>query len=246
MTGRKFTYMSDDGNKLSKIDRMLVSDNFMSKWPNAGLKPYPRVYSDHCPLMLCTESENFGPIPFRFFNRWLEDRRLVEIVTLVMGESLDKPTADLDLSERLRRMKIKIKEWRQVERETEEKVYSEALEMVNILELIAEDRNLSEEEKELRMLNKKVLNKWGDDKVKDLVQKSNAKWIKFGDDNTAYYHGLLKCYNAANRIKGLYIDGEWSKDPVLVKGEIFKFFKDKFKEPLGSRPKIDPNSTIHR
>ncbi|XP_022007511.1 uncharacterized protein LOC110906725 [Helianthus annuus] len=38
MGGYKFTYMLDDGSSLSKIDRILVCDGFMNKWPTASLK----------------------------------------------------------------------------------------------------------------------------------------------------------------------------------------------------------------
>ncbi|PWA77072.1 hypothetical protein CTI12_AA228410 [Artemisia annua] len=66
MGGRKFTRMNKFGNKLSKIDRILVSQDFILKWPhsNAAL---PRDVSDHCPLILKTHAMDYGPIPFKFF-----------------------------------------------------------------------------------------------------------------------------------------------------------------------------------
>ncbi|KAJ0907900.1 putative RNA-directed DNA polymerase [Helianthus annuus] len=42
MTGRRFTYMTADGKKLSKIDRILVSMDFVNKWPNATLRALGR------------------------------------------------------------------------------------------------------------------------------------------------------------------------------------------------------------
>lgn len=52
MGGRRFTRMSKDCSKLSKIDRILVSSHFVAKWPNAQLTAIPREFSDHCPLVL--------------------------------------------------------------------------------------------------------------------------------------------------------------------------------------------------
>nr|GEV57881.1 cytochrome P450 [Tanacetum cinerariifolium] len=49
MGGRKFTLMNKYGSKLSKIDRILVSQYLTSLWPNSTLTALPRELSDHCP-----------------------------------------------------------------------------------------------------------------------------------------------------------------------------------------------------
>lgn len=81
MGGRKFTRMNKFGTKLSKIDRILVSSNFVSKWPNAQLTILSRNLSDHCPIILKTHSTDFGPIPFKFFNSWLLNSEFPLIVS---------------------------------------------------------------------------------------------------------------------------------------------------------------------
>ncbi|XP_022019183.1 uncharacterized protein LOC110919213 [Helianthus annuus] len=72
MKGRRFTYLNDNGNKQSNIDRVLVSQDFFSDCPVACLRALPRVHSDHCPIILVCADKNFGPKPFRIFNSWLE------------------------------------------------------------------------------------------------------------------------------------------------------------------------------
>lgn len=42
MGGKKFTRMNKYGTKLSKIDRILVTQQFLSRWPNAQLTALPR------------------------------------------------------------------------------------------------------------------------------------------------------------------------------------------------------------
>lgn len=71
MGGSKFTYLRDDGFKLSKIDRFLVCSNFISIQPLSSVTALARDHSDHSPLILKPSDYNFGPIPFRFFNSWL-------------------------------------------------------------------------------------------------------------------------------------------------------------------------------
>ncbi|XP_076922326.1 uncharacterized protein LOC143584056 [Bidens hawaiensis] len=68
MGERRFTYISDDGNKLRKLDRFLVNEAVMNLWPDASLKVFPRMLSDHCPLVMVTSGYHFGPAPFRFYN----------------------------------------------------------------------------------------------------------------------------------------------------------------------------------
>lgn len=63
--GRKFTRISDNGAKFSKLDRFLVSVEFKAKWGNLGTIALERRLFDHCPVVLKDMDINFGPKPFR-------------------------------------------------------------------------------------------------------------------------------------------------------------------------------------
>ncbi|KVH96764.1 Endonuclease/exonuclease/phosphatase [Cynara cardunculus var. scolymus] len=69
--GRKFTKMSANGAKHSKLDKYLVSSNFLSHWPMPSAMILPRYLSDHCPILFRSALVDFGPIYFKFFNSWL-------------------------------------------------------------------------------------------------------------------------------------------------------------------------------
>ena len=71
MGGRRLTYFSEVGCKLSKLDRFLVCPNFMTGFPSATATALPREYSDHSPIILKTDYLDFGKPAFRFFNSWL-------------------------------------------------------------------------------------------------------------------------------------------------------------------------------
>ncbi|XP_022040197.1 uncharacterized protein LOC110942741 [Helianthus annuus] len=66
MGGGNFTYISDNGRKLSKLDRFLVCLGFMEKWPNASVIALDREVSDHRPIILSAIQSDFGHIPFIF------------------------------------------------------------------------------------------------------------------------------------------------------------------------------------
>ncbi|GJV48762.1 RNA-directed DNA polymerase, eukaryota [Tanacetum coccineum] len=65
MGGRKFTRVSDDGVKFSKLDRFLMNKNFKSLWSNPAVLALYRKLSDHCPMVLKDIDVDFGPKPFR-------------------------------------------------------------------------------------------------------------------------------------------------------------------------------------
>ncbi|XP_021979161.1 uncharacterized protein LOC110875270 [Helianthus annuus] len=52
MGGGSFTYISDNGRKLSKLDRFLVCLGFMENWPNASVTALDREALDHRPIVL--------------------------------------------------------------------------------------------------------------------------------------------------------------------------------------------------
>ncbi|XP_076929181.1 uncharacterized protein LOC143593434 [Bidens hawaiensis] len=52
MGGGSFTYVSDKGDKFSKIDRVLVCKDFKDCWPGASLNVLPKGCSDHRPLLV--------------------------------------------------------------------------------------------------------------------------------------------------------------------------------------------------
>ena len=78
--GRKFMWMNFNGTKLSKLDRFLVNDFFVDKWPSANLIALPRLFSDHCPWLMDTGIRDYGPVPFKMFNSWLSDTDFGQLV----------------------------------------------------------------------------------------------------------------------------------------------------------------------
>lgn len=68
MPGRKFTWCNAiDGNKLSKIDRFLLSPEWIERF-KLNLWGLPRLMSDQCPILLLEHERDWGPKPFKFTN----------------------------------------------------------------------------------------------------------------------------------------------------------------------------------
>ncbi|XP_022026965.1 uncharacterized protein LOC110928010 [Helianthus annuus] len=146
MGGGRFTYISDRGDKLSKLDWFLVCLGFMEKWPTASVLALNRDASDHRPILLSTIPPDFGHIPFRCFNSWMEIPGFLGLVKQWCQEFTFNGPADLALSVKLRWLKNKIKAWLKIERVRSEGAYLNNKNRICTLEKLAEVRVLDDGE----------------------------------------------------------------------------------------------------
>jgi hypothetical protein len=72
LNGRKFTWYKGDGFTMSRLDRFLLSEEWCLSWPNCTQTAQLRGLSDHCPLILSANEDNWGPRPLRMLKCWRE------------------------------------------------------------------------------------------------------------------------------------------------------------------------------
>ncbi|GJV29955.1 RNA-directed DNA polymerase, eukaryota [Tanacetum coccineum] len=109
--GKIFTRISDDGVKFSKLDRFLITDDFQEIWRNLGSVALDRKLSDHCPIILLDKGLDFGPKPFRFFDAWLKDAEMIDVVKEAWGALVSTITPDCVFRDKLKNVKHALKEW---------------------------------------------------------------------------------------------------------------------------------------
>ncbi|XP_071728216.1 uncharacterized protein [Rutidosis leptorrhynchoides] len=116
--GRLFTRVSDDGTKFSKLNRFLVSDNFSLLWCNLSAVILDRSESDHCPIVLKDEVQDYGPKPFKVFDAWFDEVGIDKLIsdTWVTGESGTNVTGICSRKDRvflnkLKQVKLALKSW---------------------------------------------------------------------------------------------------------------------------------------
>ncbi|XP_022002514.1 uncharacterized protein LOC110899925 [Helianthus annuus] len=191
MGGGNFTYISDNGQKLSKLDRFLVCLGFREQWPNATVLALDKVASDHRPIVLSTVEADFGHTPFRFFNSWFDYPGFADYVLQICSEFSFSGPDDLALAIKLRWLKNNIKSWLKEEKETREGIYGRKRGRLASIERLAEQRMLSEDELAERADCKNYVAEFDRLKQLDLRQKSRSKWAIDGDENSAYFTTLL-------------------------------------------------------
>nr|XP_043616235.1 uncharacterized protein LOC122588172 [Erigeron canadensis] len=240
MKGGRFTFFKEENGirKLSKIDRVLVGNEFFDKWPMACLRVLPRLFSDHCPLLLAFKEVDFGPKPFRVYNSWLDRNDYVEVVSKAWNEAVVFGAADTRIMLRLKHVREQLKVWRDEFRNKEDEERTMCKAELEEMDAIMEEKDLNGEERWIRSECYRRILELEDSKAKDLKQKSRIKWAIDGDENSRFFHGFINKRKSINSIPNLVINGAWEDKPKLIKKQIFGFFRDKFREEWVDRPKL--------
>lgn len=100
-----------DGTCKSKMNRFLVNEDWINKWPNYSTKSGGRTLSDHCPIYLDSSRQDWGPRPFKFINNWISHPDFKEFIKTRWNEYKVNDWAGFRLKEKLKLMKADLKEW---------------------------------------------------------------------------------------------------------------------------------------
>lgn len=83
--GSPFTWINGRGtihNIKTRIDRAHANADWVSLFPDTKIYHLPRIYSDHCPILIKTDTTLIrGPKPFRFESMWMSHRDFHGLVT---------------------------------------------------------------------------------------------------------------------------------------------------------------------
>ncbi|XP_023747639.1 uncharacterized protein LOC111895811 [Lactuca sativa] len=241
--GRKFTYMSPDYSKHSKLDRFLISHNCSADWPHLTVTTLPRLHYDHCPLILSSSVSDFGAPPFRFFNSWLLEDELEGVVkqgwvcNIAPGTFASFSPIQV-VAGKLKNTKEKIKEWRKSKNVKEQKRVEELTKEIDSIDLNAESHSPDESKLELRKNLHRELMDLEAKRILDLKQKSRCKWALEGDENFAFFHGLINKNYRFQKLSGININGFWTSNPESIKKDAFECFSKKFTEQISIRPQF--------
>ncbi|CAJ2678702.1 unnamed protein product [Trifolium pratense] len=165
-----------------------------------------RGLSDHCPLVLATDEEDWGPRPLRMLKCWKD----VPGYHLFVREKWNSFQIDgwggFVLKEKFRWIKTTLKDWHSSHTQNlpsrieslkdrlavfDEKGGEEALSESEL----AEFRGVSLDIHSLSRLNASIC--W---------QQSRSRWLKEGDANTKYFHSVLASRRRGNAISSLQVD----------------------------------------
>ncbi|GKV44307.1 hypothetical protein SLEP1_g51499 [Rubroshorea leprosula] len=111
LVGRRFTWYNSNGKYMSRIDRFLLTEEWILKWGDMKQWGLNRTVSDHCPILLKNEKMDWGPKPFKFFDAWLDQPGCKEFIRKVWKSTTVRGWKGYKLKEKLKRTKKELKEW---------------------------------------------------------------------------------------------------------------------------------------
>ncbi|KAJ9556808.1 hypothetical protein OSB04_011422 [Centaurea solstitialis] len=176
---------------------------------------------------------DFGAVPFKFFNSWLLSNSLANVVSQCWADSgqFNQNQSDiLNLFRKLKNTKKAIKIWRKSVSEDNRKFSEDIKKKLNVLETLEEVVGLLSEERVEKDLFLKNLRELEERELLDLKQKAKVNWLKQGDENSRFFHTMVNARRRKNRMHGLSINGVWSNEPSSLKSHVFDFFLNKYKE----------------
>jgi len=109
--GKKYTWYKANGTAKSKLDRFLVSEEWLQIWPASKQYSLPRTVSDHCALVLKLCIKDWGPKPFRSLDVWLKEPGFRAMVKH-KWESFEVQGNSMSIfKDKLKLLKAELKEW---------------------------------------------------------------------------------------------------------------------------------------
>ncbi|KAL8538926.1 hypothetical protein ACS0TY_000790 [Phlomoides rotata] len=108
---RFYTWYRKDGSCKSKLDRMLVNDEWLNRWPNYSMKNCGRTFSDHCPIFIESSVKEWGPKPFKFINIWISYPNFKAFIKRRWEDHKVLRWAGFQLKEKLKLLKYDLKSW---------------------------------------------------------------------------------------------------------------------------------------
>ncbi|XP_071727035.1 uncharacterized protein [Rutidosis leptorrhynchoides] len=215
--GKRFTRICDNGIKFSKLDRFLISEKTNHLWEELSALVLERKLSDHCPIVLRDRVIDFDPKPTKVFDEWLEAKGCEQVIKEAWSKKIEGRRPDCIFRNKLKNVKYALKEWSFKTMGKIDIKIEELKAAATEWEATAEVRNITEDERSIWLDTRR---KWLErEKTKSNMakQKARVKWIVEGEENSKFFHSVIKRRLSKQNIRGLNINGVWSEDPMDVK-----------------------------
>jgi len=236
--GRLFTWYKGDGVTMSRLDRFLLSNKWSLTWSNSIQIALQRGLSDHVPVMLSTEEANWGPRPLRMLKCWFDFPGYGDFVCEQWGSFRCQGWGGHVLKEKLKMVKLRLKEWHKQHVQNLDSKILAVKDKLSTLDKKAEVSALNEEE--LHEIRELSVNLHSMARVQNSVnwQKSRMNWLKEGDANSKFFHGVMSGRKRHNTINMVLVDGAQVEGVNHVRSAVFTHFSTHYKASSARRPGV--------
>ncbi|XP_057444081.1 uncharacterized protein LOC130736256 [Lotus japonicus] len=224
---------------MSRLDRVLVSHEWILSWPDSVQQVLDREISDHCPLLLRLARQDWGPQSFRALNCWLKDSRFKPFVESNWSLIQALGWGAFVIQEKLKCLKLSLRQWNKDIFGNITTKRKGIVKELNNLDKKAEEVSLNAEEVAKRKDLGAELWRLATLNESLLCQKARTSWIKEGDANTRFFHGMINWRRRGNSLFVLDLEGRWREDPSEIRLAVKDFFDQKYREVDWASPTLD-------
>ncbi|GJT13943.1 RNA-directed DNA polymerase, eukaryota, reverse transcriptase zinc-binding domain protein [Tanacetum coccineum] len=220
---------------LKKLDRVMGNAVFVNDFDRSFANFLPYMTSDHCPAILVfPDVHNSKPKSFRFLNFLAEKDNFLPIVKENWNVDV-KGFSMFVLAKRLKNMKKYMRRLNKSNGNVFEKAKFLKTELKRVQQSLDKDPHnavLREEE----MIYSKAYSDAVLDEERLMKQKAKIEWLREGDNNTAYFHKILKGRVSKSRIEVINDDA----GNTFYGDDIPAQFVEHFKKFLGADDVVFP------
>ncbi|XP_072081175.1 uncharacterized protein [Arachis hypogaea] len=225
--GDKFTWWNrscQDSAIREKLDRGLLSSKLREEYPWANVTYLEDTGSNHRPLLMCTnQTTHKGKRRFRFQERWCGMAEVDKIVSETLLTSF--PGSSMyQLFQKLKKCRHELVKWQSAGTSNSKKKIDELKALLSVAKAdptIADKKQILLLEDELAAAHISEERYW--------KEKSRVSWLKWGDQNTKFFHAKNQSRNRRNKIWKLEDEeGNWCTTPEAIGNRAQRFFVDLF------------------
>ncbi|GAU51140.1 hypothetical protein TSUD_411890 [Trifolium subterraneum] len=238
LCGRKYTWFKGDGLSMSRLDKFLLSGDWCLTWPNCTQVARMRGISDHCPLVLSANEEDWGRRPSRMLKCWKD----IPGYNMFVKDKWNSLQVDgwggYVLKEKLKRIKMELKDWHKSHTQNLPSRIESLKDWLAVLDEKGEEDTLLEDElAELHEITEDI-HSLSRLHTGICWQQSRSRWLKEGDANTKYFHSVLANRRRGNAISSLEVGSTILEGVAPIREAVVTHFASHFKVVRIDRPEV--------
>nr|GEX59921.1 putative RNA-directed DNA polymerase, eukaryota, reverse transcriptase zinc-binding domain protein [Tanacetum cinerariifolium] len=240
LEGFSFTWSHPSAAKMSKLDRFLVSEGFLSLFPHISTLCLDKNLSDHRPILLHELVTDYGATPFRLYHSWFYFHGFDDMVRSTWNSFvLEDSNGMVRFKKKLQMMKKEIRSW---VADHKRKQTGRLIDIQDKLSNIDHTLDQGGASDEILLSRMELMKQMLDIKsivAREQIQKAKIQWAIEGDENSKFFHGVVNRKRVQLSVKDVMIDGEWVDEPDRVKEEFRSHFANRFQDKGSSRCRLN-------
>ncbi|XP_019244584.1 PREDICTED: uncharacterized protein LOC109224460 [Nicotiana attenuata] len=228
-SGNHYTWndKNNDQRIFSKLDWIFINNTWLDVMPACRARFLSEGISDHCPAMVTLEDRRIGMRKqFIYSNVWAQHPQFTDIVKTGWKVQVE----GCKMFKIVKRLKMLKKVLKKLNAAYFSNIVTEANVDRATLKEVQERLQRDPTNRELQLEEATLYTKFRQSSYMAevyLQQKSKAKWLILGDENTKYFHSVIKhkrLQQATTQLK----DGQgiWQNDPTVIANMFVNFYTD--------------------